>query len=160
MLILLTITLLFGVNDVAVAKHGIEHSENGPVFELSQATIEAIDSGVSLTFICEFAVLTTRMFIEWPSQKQQSSFTISKHALSERYLVHMDNNIKPVIFRSSAQGMAYIAKSAQQQFRDYAQQNDNAQLRVSLDKKRLPAPIRLTAFLSSQWQFDSGWSQW
>jgi hypothetical protein len=33
-------------------------------------------------------------------------------------------------------------------------------VRVQMDKRRLPAPLRLPAWLSAQWQHDSEWSTW
>ena len=32
--------------------------------------------------------------------------------------------------------------------------------RIRLDERRLPAPMQLPAWLSSQWQHDSEWSVW
>lgn len=142
------------------AQHGIMHTPEGPLIELSESTIEAIDSGVSLTFVCDFAEISEWFFLKWPSQHKLHRFVISKHALSDRYLVHRDDKPTPSIFRSSSQGVLYMTKSIQALFRDYVQENPDIQLKVSLSKYDLPAPMRLSAFTSKQWSFNSGWGAW
>ncbi len=144
----------------AIAEPGIEHSVEGPVIELSSHTLEAIDSGVSLTFKCDYAIIKKWLFMKWPEQRKKHQFVISKHALSDRYLVHIDDKATPYIFRSSSQGVAFIGKSAQNLFYEYVRQDPETQLRISLSKYELPAPIRLSAYTSKQWNFDSGWAAW
>lgn len=152
--------LAVGVSKPALAQHGIEHTPDGPVIQLSESTLAAIDNGVSLTFVCDYAVLKPWLFFKWPEQRKQHQFIISKHALSDRYLVHQDNKATPSIFRSSSKGVAYISKAVQNLFRGYLNQQPETQLRISLNKYDLPAPMRLTAFTSTQWNFDSGWGTW
>ncbi len=144
----------------ANAKSGIQHSVDGPLIELSEATLQAIDSGVSLTFICDYATIRPWLFMSWPEKTRQHRFVISKHALSDRYLVHQDEKPTPSIFRSSSQSMSYISKTANKLFRNYHSNNPSTQLRIYLNKYELPAPIRISAFTSQQWSFDSGWGLW
>ncbi len=148
------------ITQPAYAEHGIQHTPDGPVIELSESTLAAIDSGISLTFVCDYAVVNSWLFLNWPKQRKQHEFVISKHALSDRYLVHQDGQATPMIFRSTSQGVAFISKTIQNLFRDYAASQPDTQLRVSLSKYELPAPMRLTAFISEQWDFDSGWGRW
>lgn len=143
-----------------LANYGVRHTKGGIEIELSERTIEAIDNGISLTFVCEFAVRKKWLFFSLPSQIKRHTFIVSRHALSERYLAHQDDKPTPAIFRSSAQSVAFLSKSVKKLYRSYAAQQPNIQLRVSLNKYELPAPMRLTAFTSAQWHFDSGWSQW
>ncbi len=151
---------LLAVLNPSHAQYGIEHSENGLLINLSEATRNAIDSGVSLTFICDFAVQKKWWFLTFPSEQQRHKFIISRHSLSNRYLVHRDDKPTPATFRSSSQGVAHISKSVQNLFAAYAREKPAIELKVSLSKYDLPAPIRLTAFTSAQWNFDSGWGQW
>ena len=156
-LALLSIAL---ISTTANAEHGIEHTPDGPVIELSPSVLQAIDSGVSLTFVCEYATISRWVLMNWPTHYKTHRFVISKHALADRYLVHRDDRATPLIFRSSSQGVAYISKSAQNLFSAYVQEKPELELRVSLSKYELPAPIRLTAFTSNQWNFNSGWGAW
>jgi len=152
--------LFITLSSSVAAQHGIVHSKDGPVIELSASTVEAIDNGVSLTFECEFAVLRDWWLFKWPEQRQRHRFVISKHAISDRYLIHEDDKPTPEIFRSSSKGVYFISRSVQNLFRTYAREQPDLQLRISLNKYDLPAPIRLTAFTSEQWNFDSGWGAW
>lgn len=158
----ITVAILTLMNAVSPSKAtpGVQHSSDGPVIELSPHTLEAIDSGISLTFICDFAIIRRWLFMNWPEQSNQHRFVISKHALSDRYLVHIDDKATPHIFRSSSQGVAFIGKSAQNLFYEYANKKPKTELRISLSKYELPAPIRLSAYTSKQWNFDSGWAAW
>ena len=144
----------------AEQQSGVRHTEDGLEIVLSEETLDAIDSGVSLTFNCEFAYITRWLLFDWKSLRFSHEFTISKHSLSDRYLVHRDDQATPLIFRSSSQGVQYIAKSTQNLFRQYVTQDPELELRVSLSKYDLPAPMRLSAFTSKSWEFDSGWKAW
>ena len=144
----------------AEQQSGVRHTTDGPEIVLSEETLEAIDSGISLTFNCEFAFITRWLLFDWKNVKFSHEFTISKHSLSDRYLVHRDDQATPIIFRSSSQGVQYIAKSTQNLFRQYVIQDPKLELRVSLSKYDLPAPMRLSAFTSKSWNFDSGWKAW
>jgi len=66
--------------------------------------------------------------------------------------------------------MAYIGETAISQFTDYQQKwssgevNDKThssqKMRLRLSKTKLPGPMRLTAFITSAWDLNSGWKSW
>lgn len=153
-----TLILVFSAR--SLAQNGIQHSVEGPQIALSADALEALDHGVNLTFVSDFSTQRNWLFVQWKEQQHRHKFRLSKHSLSDRYLVHKDENPTPEIFRSSAQGVAYITKTTQDLFRNYAKVSPRLELRVALSKLELPAPLRLGALTSTNWSFDSGWQAW
>ena len=145
---------------VATASFGISPQDNEISITLSEEALSAIDNGVSLTFISEFAVPKQWGFLNWKTQKETHRFVISKHALSDRYHLYENGSPTPKIFRSSSMSVIQVAKVIKRHFIDYSEGKPSLVLRVYLSKTELPAPLRMTAFASSQWDYDSGWGQW
>lgn len=154
------ILLIANVFLTARANFGITHQDDEINITLSEEALNAIDNGVSLTFVSEFAVPKTMAFLRWNTNKKTHRFVVSKHALSDRYHLHKDDSPTPIIFRSSSVGVSQISKLIKKQFIEYSESSPNLELRVYLSKTELPAPLRMAAFASSQWDFDSGWGPW
>jgi hypothetical protein len=127
---------------------------------LSGQAQEAVENGVSLTFNCDFAMVNRAFFISWPNQLRQHRFMVSHHALSNRYIVRQDQQQKKHSFRSLDASINYISGEAQRLFNGYIEKNSEYEIRLSLNKYELPGPIRLSAFLASDWDLDTGWVKW
>ena len=156
----LFVVLFLASSSPVLADYGIEHSQDGIVIDLSDPTLDAIDNGVSLTFVCEFAVIKRWGIFSWKTRKKKYEFVISKHALSDRYHVHKDDNPSPTIFQSSLMSVLQISKQVKRLYREHLKEQPNTEVRIYLSKTDLPAPMRMAAFASSQWNFDSGWVTW
>lgn len=156
----LTFALLLANSGPVFADYGIEHSQDGIIIDLSDSTLDAIDNGVSLTFVCEFAVIKRWGVFSWKTRKKKYEFVISKHALSDRYHVHKDDNPSPTIFQSSLMSVSQISKQVKRLYQEHLKKQPNTEVRIYLSKTDLPAPMRMAAFASSQWDFDSGWVTW
>lgn len=132
--------------------------------ELSEKVEEAVDSGIALTFESEFAHMERFLFASWPEQLQQYRFTVSRHELSNRYLIYNNLNDAPSMYRSKKEAMSSIAEQTLDLFKKYHDSNLHNnyahQMRLSLSISDLPAPLRLSAFISSAWDLDSGWNTW
>lgn len=161
------ITLLSAIlllaNPVASAQ-SITHDASGLKIELSEDVRAAIDSGVSLTFESQFSHTKRFLFFRWRTEVVQHNFVVTRHTLSNRYLVHENNKPAPHIFTSMRETMAFISESALDRFAKYHWQQSHAadehQIRLRLSKTKLPGPMRLTAFIAADWDLDSGWSSW
>ena len=127
---------------------------------LSGQAQEAVENGVSLTFTCDFAMVNRFLFISWPSQRKQHRFVVSHHALSNRYIVRQDQQQRQHSFRSLNASMNYLSAEAQRLFNAYFEKDPEYEIRLSLSKYELPGPIRLSAFLASDWDLDTGWVKW
>jgi len=166
-----------------VHANGIYYSQAGLKIELSETIENAIDGGIALTFESEFAHIERFLFLSWPEQIKRHTFTVSRHALSNRYLVQDDSNLAPSMFRSKRETMSFIANQTLSLFEQYhrldqgisstdtAIQSNNDlgtsthnraqhQMRLHLSATGLPAPLRLSAFINNEWKLDSGWNPW
>lgn len=127
---------------------------------LSDAAQQAVDNGVALTFLCEFAYLKTVVFVPWVTERKQHRFVLTHHELSDRYIVRQDNLQTPYLFRSLAHAVDFMTEQAVELFDRYSDPENQHHMRISLSKFDLPGPMRLNAFISNEWDLDSGWIKW
>lgn len=139
---------------------GIVRNSDGFSISLSGQAQEAVENGVSLTFNCDFAMVNRFVFFSWAEQQHRHSFVVTHHALSNRYIVRQGEQARQHSFRSLDASMNYLASEAQRLFDDYLENNKRYEIRLSLSKYQLPGPIRLSAFLASDWDLDTGWVKW
>ncbi len=146
------------------AAQSIVYDNNGLKIELSEDIQAAIDSGVSLTFVSEFARIENFFFIHWQSDAIRRDFVVSRHTLSNRYLVHESDILEPHIFSSTRETMTYICETTLARFSKYQTvQSDSTnkhKMRLRLSKTKLPGPMRLNAFIANDWDLNSGWTSW
>jgi len=148
--LLISCVIVFSNSPPSFAQN-ISYDSTGLTIELSDDVQAAIDSGVSLTFENQFA-LAQNFFLH--------DFVVTRHSLSNRYLVHESNNVEPNIFSSMHEAMAHIGETALARFSNYhAQQQPHPssmhKMRLRLSKTKLPGPMRL-----KDWDLDSGWKSW
>lgn len=127
---------------------------------LSEDVQEAINHGVSLTFIAEFAQHQKWLFLTWQDVQKEHRFVVTHHALSNRYMVQRNTQSKPYLFRSLGGAMDFITMQSLSLLDRYSDTQHSYSLRVSLSKYELPGPMRLNAFISSDWNLDTGWISW
>ena len=147
-----------------VHANGILYNNTGLRIELSEKVEEAIDGGIELTFKSEFAHIEYFLFLTWPEQVKQHHFTVTRHALSNRYLVRQPSKLAPTMFRSKRETMSFIASQTLALFEQYhkldTHNTEPHQMRLRLSITELPGPLRLSAFINSEWDLDSGWNTW
>jgi len=156
---------LFACSHATFAQ-SINYDSDGLKIELSDDIQKAIDSGVSLTFENEFAHTRRFFFFHWHSELVKHEFVVTRHTLSNLYLVHESNKLEPRNFSSTRETMNYISQAALDRFSKYHSKHPHSlslsehEMRLRLSKTKLPGPMRLTAFIGSDWDLDSGWKVW
>lgn len=128
--------------------------------ELSDHAYQAVNSGVLLTIDCEFANIESWFFLTMVNNKKNHQFTLSRHTLSNRYIVKYDDQSTPHMFRSIPEALNFITSQALILLESYSSFDAERRMRISLNKFELPAPMRLQAFLLNQWDLDTGWLAW
>lgn len=134
-------------------------------FSLSEEAATALQSGVPLVLMLQIEVLEPRDYV-WDQvvARLQQRYRLSYHALSERYVVQRLNTGVRASFSSldgalynlgQVQALPVIDRSLLEPERDYY-----GQLRVALDVEALPTPLRVWAYVSSDWQLGSDWHPW
>ena len=129
-------------------------------FELSKEAQEAINNGVTLTFNCDFAVRQSYWLFTTEKQNKHHQFLLVRQALSGRYIVKQDTLDTPHLFRTVSEASNYIAAHATALLDTYNDSQHQYSMRLYLNKYKLPGPMRLNAFISDEWNLDTGWMLW
>ncbi len=128
--------------------------------ELSPHAQEAINNGVLLTIDCEFSSIKSVFLFDLTSNEKKHRFTLSRHTLSNRYIVKRDNLSTPHMFRSIPEATNFITAQSLILLESYTTYDSQRKMRISLNKFELPGPMRLQAFLQDKWDLDTGWLAW
>ncbi len=150
----------FTIKDVSVSHHYKSLSVRlQQELVLSQQAREAIEHGVTLTIRLEMELSndTNRIVARQDVRRFQLRFL----PLSERYQL-LEEEIGDVQTFSRLRHLLAAIDNLNVQLSTGQLPSGRYELRtrVSLDESRLPAPMQLPAWLSSQWQHDSEWSVW
>ncbi|MBL4672665.1 MAG: DUF4390 domain-containing protein [Arenicella sp.] len=169
MLVVLLALSAVQIHSIGAANaQSISYDSRGLKIELSDDVQAAIDSGVTLTFESQYAHAKRFIFFDWHTELAGHEFEVTRHTLSNRYLVYESNKVEPRIFSSTRETMTYISRASLSTFSKYIAKHQAQQLhllseykmRLRLSKTKLPGPMRLTAFIASDWDLDSGWTSW
>ena len=128
--------------------------------KLSDEINQAINSGVALSFSCQLAVRESFWLFSINKQQKNHHFSLTRHALSNRYIVKYDKLDTPYIFRTISEATNHITLQAESLLELYSNEQTPFSIRVSLNKFELPGPMRLYAFISESWNLDTGWIVW
>jgi len=162
LLVIISVYLLGPViaNLIPIANADEPLSTENLRLELSDEAQDAIVNGVTLSFSCQFAVRKTFWFLSRSSKLKTHQFLIKRHLLSNRYVVTRDDLDTPHIFNSITEATNYVAAQTVMLLEFYHNSNNPYSMRLSLNRFDLPAPLRLTAFISKAWDIDTGWIAW
>lgn len=133
--------------------------------QLGDTVRQALNNGVPLLIELQIEVLRNRDWL-WPVTEARLSqrFGLVYHALSQNYLVGNHSSGVQLSFRELEGALAYIGDLYDLPFIDEKllkpDQQYTLRMRAQLDVESLPTPIRLWAYISSDWSLDSDWYQW
>jgi len=127
---------------------------------LSNEAQAAVIAGIELSFTSNYAILRQWGPITTTAGEQKHHFLLLRHALSKRYIVKVDGQDTPNIFRSVGEAVNFISSQARMKLEFYSSRSPEYAMRIALNKFELPAPLRLKAFLSTSWDIDTGWIRW
>ena len=131
--------------------------------ELDEEIKEAINKGVTVTFVYEFELVSPRMF--WFDDEivtAKTTISVSYHALSRQYLVTQSGRQTSHEILSEAMielvqlyDWKVLDKSMIESGREY-----EATLNVWLDQSKLPKAIQVEAIGSKDWSLASEKYEW
>jgi len=154
-----TVDYGFSINNVSVSRAyrslDVHLQQN---LQLSQQAREALDHGVTLTISLEMELRNDNNMIV--VRRDARHFQLSYLPLSERYQL-LKNPGELQTFLRLRHLLATIDNfNVQLSTGPLPPGNYELRTRIRLDESRLPAPMQLPAWFSSQWQHDSEWSVW
>lgn len=136
-------------------------------YSLSTGAMEALHSGVPLTFETQIGLDRVRAYLPDPNivtLTQRSRLTY--HALTQRFIVTNLNSSEQSSYGTLAEALARIGSFQRLPVVDISLLNDRAvyrmKMRSVLDTKSFPAPLRMLAalFRIDDWRLSSGWQRW
>ncbi len=134
-------------------------------FRLNDTVREALENGVPLVLELQIQVVRERELL-WPEiiAELRQRFSLRYHALSQRYLVRNFNTGVLQSFRFLDDALRAIGNIYDLPLLDanlLKRDGDyRVRLRSQLDIESLPSPMRLWAYLDSDWRLNSGWYEW
>jgi hypothetical protein len=133
--------------------------------DFSADALEALDNGVPLIFRVTTRVARQRPLLWDETVKQKLRYyRLHYHALSDQYVLSNLTEQSQQSFLSSGSAIAALGdldalRLINAQRLEHGEKY-NAGLRVALDVEALPSPMRPWAWISNDWQLDSGWYTW
>lgn len=134
-------------------------------YQLSPATLDALENGVPLTLQLQMEVLRKRTWL-WDETvaSLQQRFRLEYHALARQYLVTNLNSGELKSFPTQGTATEFLGRIHNFPLLDSSLLQNGEEyygrLRASLDIEALPAPLRPLAYLSGKWRLTSEWYVW
>lgn len=133
--------------------------------KMSPRQIEILENGIPLTFSYTL-VVEEKLGLIWfkgDNEPKEYNYTISYNALTQQYVVNTHHNKKYENFPTLSLALSYIAEPKNLNLQVVNRQNKyqyRAGVRLKLDINELPTPLRVPAYLSKDWNLDTGWKYW
>ncbi len=155
------------VQSVELVPHDGEYYLNASLsIGLTPTAREALDRGVALHFIVEFALIYPRWYTLYFWNKRlvelQQTYRLSFNALTRQYT--LSYGVLQQTFYTLENALSVLGSlSDQPVFEESLIDEDRvyeAQLRMRLDTARLPKPFQIDALGSDDWDVSSSWFRW
>lgn len=134
-------------------------------YHLSNAAVEALVSGVPITFELQMEVVSPREWL-WDKTIAELSqrYRIEYYALTQQYLVTNLNSQSQDIYSSQQRALEALGVITELPLIDKHLLKEDAlyegHLRTRLMIEELPTPLRVLAYLSPEWRLSSEWTVW
>ena len=134
-------------------------------FHFSKEALKALEHGIAFQIDIEVQAKQTRKWL-WDKniRKKTLSQRLEHQPLSDQYLVtdlntsskhNFDSFYHALEFLGSINNYPFLELASLEQGKTYT-----ALVRASLNTESLPAPLRLSAYISSDWRLSSPWYKW
>ncbi len=134
-------------------------------YTLSEAAVQALQSGVPLTLEVQVAINRARRY--WPDKNVatiRQRYQLEYHALSQRYVVRNLNSGEQDSYATLAAAVRRLGAISDLPLIDAAllepDKRYEIRLRAVLDIRSFPGPLRLLAAFFDEWRLESDWYTW
>jgi len=134
-------------------------------YHFSAEALDALHNGVPLTLILDIEVYQPRRYLwEKTLADLKQRYRIQYHALSDKYLLRNLNSGLQATFTRLDDALASLGNIGEIPIIDAHLLDPGerymVRVRSRLDIDKLPVPLRLEAYVSSDWWLTSGWYSW
>ncbi|MFB3090703.1 MAG: DUF4390 domain-containing protein [Gammaproteobacteria bacterium] len=134
-------------------------------YNFSHEVLKALEHGIALQIDIEIQAKQSRKWL-WDKiiRKRTLSKRLEHHPISNQYLVTDLNTGVKRRFQSLSHALEFLGTIRDYPFVGAATlepgKTYNTQIRARLNTESLPAPLRLSAYIASDWQLSSPWFKW
>lgn len=132
-------------------------------FTLSDPVREAVNNGIPVTLVKQYAVPRARLVLQRRRMKLEQRFELRRHSLSDRYILTDTGSDSVKTYGSVADALRALGATSVVTFELPEEQYSDPPIvlvRAHLDIYSLPTALRLRAFISRSWRHSSGWTTW
>ena len=134
-------------------------------YDLGKEIQEALDHGISLQIVIQIHARQQRDWVWDTTVKFKTfSFLLEHHPLSGHYQVTDMNNFHRKHFQNLDSAIAHIGSVRNlnlfSRSKLIPEKNYQARIRSRLNIQNLPAPMRLLAYFSPEWNLACSWYEW
>ncbi len=133
----------------------------------TDTVIEALKNGIPLTFVVTVKVRESDSWLGWFERaltKRKIRFQLRYRPLSSLYEISSDHNQNQRNFVSWKSLFSNLGELRQIAIVEAgkldAQKSYQVEIKAALDINSLPLPMRPMAYIDSDWDMSSGWSEW
>jgi len=156
----------FIVESAELSSNGDKYTLNADIqFNFSKEALKALEHGIALQIDIEMRAKQTRKWL-WDKniRKKILSQRLEHQPLSDQYLVTDLNTGIKRNFHSFHHALEFLGSINDYPFLELASLEQGKTytvlVRASLNTESLPAPLRLSGYVSSDWQLSSPWYKW
>ncbi len=156
----------FIVESAELSSVGNKYTLNADIkFRFSKEALKALEHGIALQIDIEVQAKQTRKWL-WDKKirKKILSQRLEHQPLSDQYLVTDLNTGIKRNFHSFHHALEFLGSINDYPFLELASLEQGKTytvlVRASLNTESLPAPLRLSGYVSSDWQLSSPWYKW
>lgn len=150
---------------LAYERDGVYYIDANIYYELNEAALEALQSGVALTFEVQIEVRRVR---RWRPDSSVANllqlYELQYHALSERYIVRNLNSGEQDNFLTLSAALQSLGDIDGLPLLDAALLRDRpsyeVRIKAVLDIRSFPGPLRLLSAFFGDWRLASKWYKW
>jgi hypothetical protein len=134
-------------------------------YRFSAEALDALKNGVPLFLVLDIEVYQPRRYL-WENvlADLKQRYQIQYHALSDKYLLRNLNSGSQATFTGLDDALAWLGGIGEIPIIDAHLLSPGerymVRVRSRLDIDKLPVPLRLEAYISSEWWLTSGWYSW
>jgi hypothetical protein len=160
------IAQLFAVHNARTELVGeVYHLDARLEYHFTPVALTALENGVALTLMLDIEVYQPRRYL-WDDvvASLEQRYEIQYHALANQYLLRNLNSGSQFVYSSLDETLATLGRLQRVPVIDAHLLKPDAhymvRVRSRLDLESLPVPLRLKAYISSEWWLSSGWYSW
>lgn len=154
---------VFRVNSLVThLRHGVYYLDADLSLRLNQRARDALSNGVALTFVINIHIVHRRRFL-WNAvvARLTQRYRLSYHPLTERFRVKNLNSGAVEGYDDLARALAALSRIRDLPLVDASLLASRTRyfvaMRIVLDTKELPGPLKLIAAVVPGWQLASPW---